>query len=253
MLAVRSKPASLVPSTSSISSQMRSQATEERLSLNMEMPYTAAEGAVSDCPPLFYSISENTNHYLQDRDALFAALTPLVKRLCWRYGIDAEMRQDLIGEIYYRLSLLLNSYDPSQGVPLYPYLVRQLTASLHTFARQRRCRQRREIHLDTLQDGHEALVCLPEEEWNHRIVSQQRMNRITHSLQRLPRRQQEVVMWRFFDELSFQEIAERLGIQESTARSLLRHGLAKLRQWNLKQGAAKKEARLWLFDDAHTI
>src|SRR5690242_6653150 len=84
-----------------------------------------------------------------DRDALYAEFQPLVRRLIRQYGEDVESRGDLQGEIYYRFCLLLDAYDPERGVPLRPYLVRQLTASVYTYARQGWRRQRREVTLDT--------------------------------------------------------------------------------------------------------
>src|SRR5947207_14177253 len=53
-----------------------------------------------------------------DREALYAEFQPLVRRLIRQYGDDAEMRQDLAGEIFFRFCILLASYDPCRGVPL---------------------------------------------------------------------------------------------------------------------------------------
>ncbi|HLK55766.1 MAG TPA: sigma factor, partial [Chthonomonadaceae bacterium] len=79
-----------------------------------------------------------------DRERLYAEFAPLVRRLVRQYGQDAEMRQDLVGEIYYRFCALLDAYDPTRGVPLRPYLVRQLTAATYTYARQQWRIRRRE-------------------------------------------------------------------------------------------------------------
>src|SRR5262245_39584833 len=70
------------------------------------------------------------------REELFGELQPLVRRLIQRFGEDPEMRRDLEGEIYYRFCMLLDAYDPARGVPLRPYLIRQLSASVYTYARQ---------------------------------------------------------------------------------------------------------------------
>src|SRR5207244_4443409 len=60
-------------------------------------------------------------------DALYAEFQPLVWRLIRQYGDDADLREDLIGEIYARFRTVLAAYDPHRGVPLRPYLVRQLS------------------------------------------------------------------------------------------------------------------------------
>src|SRR5579872_3052078 len=61
-----------------------------------------------------------------DRDQLYAEFAPLVRRLLRQYGQDPELKKDLAGEIYCRFCALLQAYDPQRGVPLRPYLVRQL-------------------------------------------------------------------------------------------------------------------------------
>jgi DNA-directed RNA polymerase specialized sigma24 family protein len=43
-------------------------------------------------------------------------------------------------------------------------------------------------------------------------------------------RQRKIVIWRYYEERSFEEIASILQIQPATARSLLRHGLNNLRK-----------------------
>src|SRR5580700_10016508 len=69
------------------------------------------------------------------QDQLYAEFRPLVRRLIRQYGENAEIRNDLEGEIYYRFCVLLKAFDPNRGIPLRPYLVRQLSASIYTFAR----------------------------------------------------------------------------------------------------------------------
>src|SRR5947209_20458060 len=77
------------------------------------------------------TLSYRDQVFLQ-RDGLYAEFQPLVRRLIRQYGGDnAELREDLAGEIYYRFCQLLEVYDPERGVPLRPYLVRQLTASVY--------------------------------------------------------------------------------------------------------------------------
>ena len=46
----------------------------------------------------------------------------------------------------------------------------------------------------------------------------------------MPHRQRLVLVWRYYDERSYEEIAAQLQIKPATARSLLRHAVAALRQ-----------------------
>lgn len=69
-----------------------------------------------------------------ERDALFVELQPLIDRLIRQYGEDVEQREDLRGELYRSFCDLLAGYDPARGVPLRPYLTRDLALAAYTFA-----------------------------------------------------------------------------------------------------------------------
>src|SRR2546423_6853276 len=84
----------------------------------------------------------------QNRDILYAELQPLVRRLIRQYGDDAESRNDLAGEIYCRLCSILESYDETRGVPLRPYLIRQLTTSVYSYSRRQWRTRKSDIVLD---------------------------------------------------------------------------------------------------------
>jgi RNA polymerase sigma factor (sigma-70 family) len=167
------------------------------------------------------------------RDELYAEFQPLVRRLIRQYGADsADFREDLAGEIYYRFCRLLEAYDPERGVPLRPYLVRQLTASVYTFARHQWRQKRREVYLDT---GEGALEVGPTTDptagWNHDLATEHVMKSLPEGIAKLPQRQRQVLIWRYYEQRGFEEIAEMLEIQQATARSMLRHALNNLRKW----------------------
>jgi RNA polymerase sigma factor (sigma-70 family) len=166
-----------------------------------------------------------------DRESLFRDFQPLVRRLIRQYGDTPEMRQDLSGEIYCRFCALLDAYDPTRGIPLRPYLVRQLTASVYTYARHGWRRNRREVSLD-LSDGafDSSFSEDPSREWDERLAMDQVLQSLPDTIARLPKRQRQVVVWRYYEQRSFEEIAELLQVQLATARSLLRHGLNNLRR-----------------------
>jgi RNA polymerase sigma factor (sigma-70 family) len=193
------------------------------------------------------------------RERLFAEFAPLVRRLVRQYAADdAELRQDLPGEIYVRFSAFLSDYDPAYGVPLRPYLVRSVTASVYTFVRRRWRALPREVSLDSVMaDGyagisshsaHRARPSLqsvgpsslsssllstwcddPTPRWDDAINTRNIMRRLPGLIARLPKRQRLVVLLHYYDHRSFDEIASILEVRPATARSLLRHGLTKLR------------------------
>ena len=47
-----------------------------------------------------------------------------------------EVREDLSKGIYHQFRVLVNAYDPARGIPIKPYLVRQLTATIYNYARR---------------------------------------------------------------------------------------------------------------------
>ena len=179
----------------------------------------------------FGSFERSSSHLSFDRERLFADLKPLINRLIHQYGDDAESRKDLSGEIYYRFCTILDAYDPTRGVPLRPYLIRQLKASVYSYSREGWRRRKREVG-----ERPEEMISLsvgvhdPAREWDHDIVFQDTLRLLPDLIAKLPKRQRQVVVWRYYEGRSFEQIAETLGVQPATARSLLRHGLNNLRR-----------------------
>ena len=171
-----------------------------------------------------------------DREWLYSQFAPLVRRLIIQYGTCPHLRDELVGEIYCRFCALLNVYDPSRGVPLRPYLVRQLSASVYTFVRAYRHSAGREMPLETsLDEVRRDLRADPTDEWDHSMAIDSIGHIIPEALSQLSERQQKVVLWRYYHDCSFEEVAKRLNVQVATARSLQRHALNNMRRWFIAQ------------------
>ncbi len=167
----------------------------------------------------------------QSRESLYAEFTPLVRRLIRQYGEDAELRQDLEGEIYCRFCELLDSYDRSRGIPLRPYLVRMLSASIYTFSRSHWRRQHRETSLEATEATLELNFSEdPSPQWDQDLITRDLLQRLPDAIAQLPPRQRQAVIWRYYESRPFEEIAQILRVRPATARSLLRHGLNNLRR-----------------------
>jgi len=170
-----------------------------------------------------------------ERDILFEEFAPLVASMIRRYGTDEEIRSDLPGEIYFRLNHFLDLYDPTRGVPLRAYLIRQLSASIFTYARSRWRVKEREAEWAEVELVRELdRVVDPAADWNENIVLGDLIKQLPDALSQLSHRQREVVGLRYFENLPYDGIAERLGITVSTARSLMRHAIKQLRRWFLE-------------------
>ena len=172
-----------------------------------------------------------------DRHALFQEFSPLVKRLLNQYGSDVESRRDLVGEIYWRFCRIVDAYDPNRGVPFRAYIVRQLTASTHTHARTKWRRSGREVRLESCEGLRTFEPALdPTPQWDHELVTAQFRSAIPAAIRELPARQRQVLVWRYYEDRSFEEIARMLEVQPATARSLLRHALNRMRAWVHENG-----------------
>lgn len=170
----------------------------------------------------------------QTRDVLFAEFAPLVHRLSCQYAKDPELAKDIRGEIYCRFCTLLDAYDPSRNIPVRAYLVRQLSASVFTYARQQWRRQKRELVTEDIGTFYPEQVEDPTTAWDDALAMQDFSRALPGLLKKIPSRQAKVVIWRYYDDVPFEGIAERLGVKISTARSLLRHGLSHLRRLSME-------------------
>lgn len=192
------------------------------------MPAAAAAVALRSAPE---GPSTGAGLSYTEREELFEDLQPLVRRLVRQYGEDPELRQDLPGEIYRRYCAALENYDPSRGVPLRAYLVCNLNASVYTYVRTQWRRRRREVTLDPELETTERLaVDDSHRQWDSNVLNQEVVRVLPEAIGKLSPRQRAVVVGRFYEARSFEEIAADLDICPATARSLLRHGLNNLRR-----------------------
>lgn len=207
-------PVTLFPSTRRVPEAARSYTTSETSSAS---PTTTA--------PL------TPVHEDLDRERLYTEFMPLMRRLIRQYGQHQEMQEDLRGELYCRFCALLEAFDPNRGVPLRPYLVRQLTLAAYTYARQQwRICKRETVLEDEGSYAQQVIASDPTGDWLAALAQDEVAKLLPSALENLSTRQRNVVIWRYYEERSFEEIAETLGVQPSSVRSLLRHALTNIRQ-----------------------
>lgn len=169
-----------------------------------------------------------TSSKTDTRALLYQELQPLVQKLVRKYGTNSELRQELRGEIYCRFNTLIDAYDPERGVPLKPYLIRQLVSSTYSYARRQWRTELRDCPLDMA--GTLAVSQNPSADWDDQILINQAQEVLPGLLAQLSLRQRQVVVWRYYEQRSYEEIAEILKIKPQTVRSLVRHGINNLRR-----------------------
>jgi RNA polymerase sigma factor (sigma-70 family) len=183
-------------------------------------------------PPAASPIKPECDTTDLDREALYNEFAPLISRLIRQYGWSAELREDMVGEIYFRFNALLDVFDPTRGVPLKAYLVRQLSVGVFTYARQHRRVHAREMEWDIAMTEDILADCVvdPTGEWNDRLVLADLRKRLPEAIDKLPQRQGIVLSRRYFEERPYPDIAKELNVEQATVRSLLRHAINNLRR-----------------------
>jgi RNA polymerase sigma factor (sigma-70 family) len=164
-----------------------------------------------------------------DCDALLAQFQPLVNSLIRRYGKTPELRKDLVGEIHYQFCKLVAAYNPDRGIPICAYITHMLSQSVFNYVRDFWRRESRYVPLDGTELNDRARVPT-ENPCDQKLMAEEVWNALPAAIARLPHRQRLVVVWRYYDGRSFDEIAVQLGVKPATARSLLRHAIAALRR-----------------------
>jgi RNA polymerase sigma factor (sigma-70 family) len=164
-----------------------------------------------------------------EAESLFLEMQPVFRRITGRLTTNREMRQDLIGESYLNFRKALRRYDPGRGIPLKVYLACQVRFHLYTLVRARWQVERRHSDLESVDHGvgHRED---PSDAWDDALILRHNAARVAPLLERISVRQKRAITWRYYNEMSYDEIALRLGVQTATARSLLRHGICRLRE-----------------------
>lgn len=157
---------------------------------------------------------------------LLVRFAPYCRRLVRIYGTTPELRQDLVGEIYCILHDLVQTYDPTRGIPFSAYLFTQLRASVFSKARRAWNVQTREICACPLDAGWWEIQQAAGDSFADQLSLREWL---LEAIAELTERQRTVIYLRYFQGRAFTEIAEALQIQPATVRSVLRNGINRLR------------------------
>lgn len=167
-------------------------------------------------------------------EALRQELAPLMRRLLRRYDLEPTERVLREAALDRLLAALLTAYNPVSGVPLRPYLVRQLAReSVEPW---------NALSPITLLEDEQAIVdaafqAASEDKPSADLERNAEMFSTSFVVQWLPEaiallpdNQRRAFLWHYYEECSLQEMAERLNISEQAVRGLLDVTLTHLRQ-----------------------
>jgi RNA polymerase sigma-70 factor (ECF subfamily) len=150
-----------------------------------------------------------------DWDRIVREQGPLVYRTAWRILGHAADTEDVVQEVF----LQVHQYVQSRPVRHWSGLLRRL-AACRALDRLRQRRSTRSLDGLDVPCGCET----PEEA----AVGRELAERLRHALAELPPREAEVFCLRYFDELSYQEIADTLTISGGAVAVALHKARAKL-------------------------
>ena len=153
---------------------------------------------------------------------LYEELAPSVFRLCRRVLPTREDAEDATTEIFLKVRLRLDQYDSTR--PFRPWLYK--LASNHCWDELRKRRTRGDTEAHDLDQLHAAAPSGPLAS----LMAEQEKQDIRDAVGKLADRDRLAVTMRYFAELSYQEIADVLGINSSAVGVLLLRARVRLRQ-----------------------
>ena len=151
----------------------------------------------------------------QQRDAEFAAFvraaSPALTKTAWLLTGDAHTAADLVQEAFVKTYLAWRRVRPETATAY----ARRVLVNLNADRWRRRRPETLAEQVDAVRPSDEAAV--------------DDRDRIARMLATLPARQREVIVLRYFDDLSEATVAELLGISVGGVKSAASRGLAALR------------------------
>lgn len=144
--------------------------------------------------------------------------TPALRRFLLRSGVRVENLDDLLQDIWIRVVRSASRYDPAQPFP--PWLFAIAMNRLRT-------RWSREKPVEPLEAAPELVSPLPAADIA--LEGTERAGVVRAEIAKLPPHLGDAILLRYFEELSEQEMARRLGIPRGTVKSRLHAAMKRLR------------------------
>jgi RNA polymerase sigma-70 factor (ECF subfamily) len=163
----------------------------------------------------------------QGQRTAFAQLYQSYFKVLFRYGMklskDQTATEDAIHDLFVDLWRYHQNLSPTGSIAF--YLFRALRRKIHKNAVAERQVKEFEGPVAAVQEEEPT----PEERWIEAERTAAFTRRVGQGLARLPERQRASTLLRFYQKMSYPEIARTLGINEQSARNLIRRSLDNLR------------------------
>lgn len=146
---------------------------------------------------------------------------------------DAAMAEDVVQEAFLSLWRRPDTFEPSRG-SIAAYLFRAVHNKAVDAVRHEQALKNRERAGSAGGMPGEDQEVVVEEDW-----LRYRRERVADALTGLSDRQREAIRLAYFEGLTYQGVAERLGIPEGTAKTRIRDGMIRLRALLDEAGASE--------------
>jgi RNA polymerase sigma-70 factor, ECF subfamily len=154
---------------------------------------------------------------------LFHDYAPAIFRFCRRALPSKEDAEDATMEIFMKLRTKLNQYDPTRSFTAWMYKV----AANHCWdmLRRRRSRQDKETG-----DVEELPLEHPEPSQLEKLIEKSSNEEVRRALEKLGARARMALVMRYYSDMSYDEIADALGVRRAFVGVVLLRARHELRQ-----------------------
>ena len=147
--------------------------------------------------------------------ALYDSFYHRVLRLCRRSLGRQEDAEDATAEVFLKMQVALTSYDPT-----FPFSRWLLSVANHHCVDKLR-RRKLEGRLFAAENVIPTIPDRPESSPLSQVLSHERRRRIREQINRLPAHYRFALVLRYYSEMSYNEIAQTLGMGRNSVRTLM--------------------------------
>lgn len=145
-----------------------------------------------------------------------------------RFTTDRDLIKDCIQDLF--LEVWEKRESLTYIIAIKPYLFQSLRNNLI-----RRVKRQSVFSVISSNDSEAVEDISSEHDWISAETDQLTSDRLKHALELLPKRQREALYLKYYENLSYEEIAEVMGLQRQAVANYLQYGIQKLREyWQFK-------------------
>lgn len=160
----------------------------------------------------------------------------LILIFIYRRVLDLDLAEDLTSNTFYKIIKSLSKYHHKASFKAWLYRI--ALNEIRMYYRSMKNRLKREHDYQEFLKSDRVTFSIPDIEYYEDEMESKRRFLLIHTiLNKIPEKNKTVITLRYFEELSYDEIAMVLGKRVGTVKSLLHRGLKRMRKIYEKQNA----------------